>query len=178
MSEAARQSGLVVLVPEAEPAVAGHRRILDASARLGVPAHVTVLFPFVPPEMIEPDVVSRLEALCARGEPFDYRFAQTAWFGDEVLWLAPDDPQPFRALTEAVHEAFPAHPPFGGLFEEVIPHLTIGYGPDRTVLRAAEESVAARLPIRGRATEVVLLTQGTAGGRWTRWAAFPLGAPA
>jgi 2'-5' RNA ligase len=177
MSEAAPQSGLVVLVPEAEPAVAGHRLVLDANAPLGVPAHVTVLFPFVPPDQIDAGVLSRLGALFARSEPFDYRFARTAWFDDAVLWLAPDDPQPFRALTEAVHEAFPAHPPFGGLFEEVVPHLTIGYGADREALRAAEQAVVACLPIRGRASAVVLLSQGAASGRWTRTAAFPLGSP-
>ena len=178
MSEAAPQSGLVVLVPEAEPAVAGHRLVLDLNAALGVPAHVTVLFPFVPPDQIDAGVLARLRALFARSEPFDYRFARTAWFDDAVLWLAPDDPEPFRALTEAVHEAFPAHPPFGGLFEEVVPHLTIGYGADRAALRAAEQAVVARLPIRGRAGAVVLLSQGEASGRWTRTAAFPLGSPA
>ena len=42
------RSALVVAVPDAEPVV-GHLMLrLDANAVLGVPAHVTVLFPFVP----------------------------------------------------------------------------------------------------------------------------------
>jgi 2'-5' RNA ligase len=175
MSQGAPQSGLVVLVPEAEPAVAEHRLVLDANARLGVPAHVTVLFPFAPPGKIDADDLARLEALFARRRPFDYRFAHTSWFDEEVVWLAPDDPQPFRALTEAVQDAFPAHPPFEGLFDEVVPHLTIGYGTDLAALRAAEEAVSTHLPIQGRATEVVLLSQGAASGRWVRTAVFPLG---
>jgi hypothetical protein len=44
------RSAVTVLVPAVEPAVARHRRDLDASATWGVPAHVTVLFPFVAPE--------------------------------------------------------------------------------------------------------------------------------
>ena len=41
------QSCLILEVPEAEAAVGQHREKLDAIARLGVPAHFTVLFPFM-----------------------------------------------------------------------------------------------------------------------------------
>jgi hypothetical protein len=57
------QSVLLVEVPEAEPAVARHRERLDANALLGIPAHVTVLFPFMPPQMIGPPVLGDLERL-------------------------------------------------------------------------------------------------------------------
>jgi hypothetical protein len=42
------QSALIIEVPEAEPAVARCREHLDASDALGVPAHITVLAPFMP----------------------------------------------------------------------------------------------------------------------------------
>lgn len=175
MGEPTAQSGLVVVVPEAESAVGRHRQSLDVNARLGVPAHVTVLFPFVPPSQIDAVVHARLELLFARTSPFDYRFARTAWFNDDVLWLAPDDPSPFRDLTETVYESFPDHPPFEGLFDAVVPHLTVGHGADASVLRAAESVVVQQLPITGRATEVTLLTQRVGGGTWTTRARFALG---
>ena len=40
------RSGLIIEVPEAETAVAAWRERLDPQAVLGVPAHITVLFPF------------------------------------------------------------------------------------------------------------------------------------
>lgn len=43
-----------------------------------------------------------------------------------------------------------------------------------TDLRAAEESVRMQLPIDGYATAVTLVTQASAGGRWTRAAIFAL----
>ena len=43
------ESALLVAVPAAEPAVAAHRSRLDTSAAVGVPAHITVLYPFLPP---------------------------------------------------------------------------------------------------------------------------------
>jgi 2'-5' RNA ligase len=105
-------SGLIVEVPEAEPVVARLRERLDASAPLGIPAHITVLFPFMPPSAIDPAVLAKLAHLFAAVSRFRFRLDHTDWFGDEVLWLAPRDPGPFRALIEAVHQAFPAFPPF------------------------------------------------------------------
>jgi Domain of unknown function (DUF5753) len=64
-----------------------------------------------------------------------------------VLWLARRDPGPFRALTSRVCPAFPAFPPYGGQFDDVIPHLTIGHGHRLTDLRAAGQSVQPHLPI-------------------------------
>jgi hypothetical protein len=42
------QSGLVIVVDEAERVVAPHRLRHDPVAALGVPAHITMLFPFRP----------------------------------------------------------------------------------------------------------------------------------
>lgn len=167
-------SGLIVEVPEAEPVVARLRERLDASAPLGIPAHITVLFPFMPPSAIDPAVLAKLAHLFAAVSRFRFRLDHTDWFGDEVLWLAPRDPGPFRALIEAVHQAFPAFPPFDGQFSDVVPHLTVGKGHPVSDLRAAEESVRAHLPIDGHATEVTLVTQQSAGGRWTGAATFAL----
>ena len=165
-------SGLIVEVPEAEPVVARLRERLDASAPLGIPAHITVLFPFMPPSAIDPAVLAKLAHLFAAVSRFRFRLDHTDWFGDEVLWLAPRDPGPFRALIEAVHQAFPACPQFEGQFSDVVPHLTVGKGHPVSDLRAAEESVRAHLPIDGHATEVTLVTQQSAGGRWTGAATF------
>jgi 2'-5' RNA ligase len=168
------QSVLIVEVPEAEAAVARHRERLDANAPLGIPAHFTVLFPFMPPEAIGSPALGQLERLFATFRGFRFQLARTAWFGDEVLWLAPGDPAPFRALTDRVHEAFPAFPPFEGRYRDVVPHLTIGQGHPVADMRAAEESVQAHLPVEARAAAVTLMAEQSAGGRWARAARFTL----
>ena len=48
------ESAILVPVPEAGPVVGRLRARLDRSASRGVPAHVTVLYPFVPPEQSPP----------------------------------------------------------------------------------------------------------------------------
>lgn len=174
MSSAGLQSALIVEVPEAEPAVAGLRARLDASAPLGIRAHFTVLFPFMPPGTIGPAVLTELAHLLGTVSGFRFRLDRTEWFGDEVLWLAPHDPGPFRALTQAVYQAYPAYPPFEGQFSDVVPHLTVGIGHPVADLRAAEESVRAHLPIDGHATAVTLMTEQSAGGRWAKATTFAL----
>ncbi len=165
-------SCLIIEVPAAEPAVQPHRERLDASARLGIPAHITVLAPFMPPETIDAAALAELKHLLAETSPFRFRLVRTAWFGDDVLWLAPRDDRPFRALTQRVFQAFPAFPPFEGQFDEVVPHLTIGYGHPLNDLRAAEESVQAHLPIDGYADEVTLVTRQSAEARWAKAVTF------
>jgi len=46
------ESAFIVRVPEAEPCVGALRERFDASVKLGVPAHITVLVPFMSPERI------------------------------------------------------------------------------------------------------------------------------
>ena len=46
------QSAFVVLVPEAEPWVKDLRERYDPIAAVGMPAHITVLFPFIPPDLL------------------------------------------------------------------------------------------------------------------------------
>jgi 2'-5' RNA ligase len=167
-------SGLILEIPEAEPAVARHREQLDASAPLGVPAHITVLFPFMAPATIGTAALTQLEHLFSAVSQFSFRLDHTGWFGDDVLWLGPRDPGPFRALTRRVFEAFPAFPPFGGQFDDVVPHLTIGHGRPLNDLRTAEESVRALLPIDGHAATVTLMTQQSTAGQWARTATFTL----
>jgi 2'-5' RNA ligase superfamily len=165
---------LLVEVPAAEAAVGRHRERLDANASLGIPAHITVLSPFMPPHMISPLVLAELEQVFASIPRFHFQLAAAGWFGDEVLWLAPADPAPFHALTDGVYQAFPAFPPFGGQYDQVIPHLTVGLGRPVNELRAAERSVQAQLPIEADVTAVTLMTEQSAGGQWAKAAAFTL----
>jgi len=168
------ESALIVEVPEAEAAVSRWRERLDENAAMGIPAHITVIAPFLPRAGIGEPVLGALERLFGGMPGFRFRLARTAWFGEQVLWLAPDDPGPFRALTERVHAAFPACPPYGGQHDEVIPHLTVGLHQPLAEMRAAEQAVGPQLPIEAQATAVTLMEGPASGGQWTRTARFPL----
>ena len=172
----ATETAVLVLVPEAEAAVAEHRAHLDMAASWGVPAHLSVVYPFVPPAEVDAAVLARLGAAIGTVPAFDCEFSRTDWFGDDVLWLAPEPDAPFRALVQAVVGAFPAHQPYGGLYDDVIPHLTVGelrLG-SADELAAAERAVREHLPIRARVDRAVFLAGRPAPDSWRPVAEFPL----
>jgi hypothetical protein len=55
--------------PKAEPVVGQLRARLDRAASRGIPAHVTVLYPFVPPGQITPAVLDKAAAAVASATP-------------------------------------------------------------------------------------------------------------
>ncbi|MER6269568.1 2'-5' RNA ligase family protein [Streptomyces sp900105755] len=170
----AGRSGLIVRVPEAEPAVGAWRDRLDPAARAGVPAHVTVLFPFLDAGLIDDGVHAALGDLLSHHRSFEACFDRCGRFPG-VLYLAPA-PEPatrFRRLTEAIAERWPENPPFGGAFDDIVPHLTVAQGQDESVMARAEAGLLTGLPIVARVSTVDLLVHD--GRRWERRASFPLG---
>jgi hypothetical protein len=83
------ESALIIEVPEAEAAVHRYRERFDANALLGIPAHITVLAPFMRPQGIDAPVLTRLGQHFADVSPFQFRLDRTDWFSDHVLWLSP-----------------------------------------------------------------------------------------
>jgi len=159
------QSAVLVPVPEAEAIVGDWRAVHDPRARTGVPAHITLIVPWVPPEQLKQEHLEELDELLADQEPFDYVLDRVCWFGERVLWLAPTPAEPFKQLTMALAARFDT-PPWQGEFSEVVPHLTVGlagYGEAHTLAEAAED-LSAKLPLRCRARKVDVMS-----GDGTHW---------
>lgn len=162
----ASESAVIVPMPETEPAVGSFRAELDRAAAWGVPAHVTVLYPFLPPHRIGLLELHRLsEAVCTVPR-FQISFQRVEWFGGDVVWLAPEPEEGFRALTTAVWSAFPDCPPYDGAFAEVIPHLTVAAHADLGRMHAAARATTAWLPINADVQTVHLFQGSDAPGTW------------
>ncbi|MGV9533539.1 2'-5' RNA ligase family protein [Streptosporangium sandarakinum] len=169
------QTALIVPIPEAEEAVGPFRATLDVSAGWGVPAHVTVLYPFLPPERIDSRVLSALTGTIAAVPRFDVSFTHVAWFGESVVWLAPRPDHPFRDLTAAVWRRFPEAPPYEGAHTDTVPHLTVGHDAPGHVLDRAARTVSGHLPIPAAVEDVLLISGSQEPGSWRTVATFPLG---
>ena len=178
-AESPARSGLLVPIPEAEALVGDLRRVHDQTAQLGIPAHVTVLFPFVPATAVDDDLDDALRSAFARSAPFGYTFQQVGRFGDTTVYLEPEPADAFTALTRRVEAQWPHYPPYEGAFDVVIPHLTVGDQLADGVADALQPVLAQALrhhgPISGRCTEVVLMTEGL-DGRWALAGRYPLNA--
>jgi 2'-5' RNA ligase len=147
-------------------------------ARLGVPAHVTILSPFLASELLDARVDDRLAGICAGEAAFDVslvavrRWAASA-MGPGVVWLEPRPSEPFVRLTRAVWAAFPECPPYGREDDELEPHLTIAID-DPGHFDDVARDAARFLPIRRASRSVSLLVEGS-DGRYRTRRRFPLG---
>jgi 2'-5' RNA ligase len=162
------QSALIVPVPSAEPAVAKWRARHDPSAAFGMPAHVTVLYPFLAPDHLTHAVERDLESVLKSYPAFPFRLVGVDRFPG-VLYLTTEPAEPFRQLAAALQERWPDHPPYGGAFETVVPHVTVIQGSEPP--EAASELEQAT-PIEAEATEVWLMAERH--NYWTVLERFPL----
>ncbi len=160
------RSALIVAIPEAAPVVDGFREATcNDKPSIGVPPHVTVLFPFVPAHEIDDAIVEELRSLFGQVEPFRLELGELRRFPD-TLYLAPTPSQAFVAMTELVVERFPAYLPYGGAFADIVPHLTVAHG-EHSVLDHAAAAIRESLPIRAFASSALLLEETEPD--WGRW---------
>jgi 2'-5' RNA ligase len=152
------RSALIVAVPEAESLVSEWRLRYD-NASLGIPAHVTLLFPFVPARELDEALLGELRDFFSPRPSFGFTLRGTKRFEDQgILWLAPEPDDPFRELTLAIFERWPGYPPYEGMHDTVIPHLTVGRGEPK-LLDEMAEAITPGLPIEAEVRDVVLLEE-------------------
>jgi len=165
---------LALLVPEAEPLVGDLRDRMDPSARRGLGAHITLVYPFLDSGDVTDDVLERLRGVVARHGLFDFRLADVGTFPSTV-WLGPTPADAIARLVIDLEASFPDRPRTGPVFDGFVPHLSVA----RNVRRDHEAIAAtcrARLLSSGaiacRAHEVHLMERGNDG--WRALARVPL----
>ena len=169
----AARSAIVIAVPAAARLVDEWRRRHTWDGRRGVPAHITLLFPFIPRDELDETTFKQLAALFAAEPRFEFSLARTARFPG-VLYLAPEPAERFSALIERLTAAYPAYPPYEGAHETVVPHLTVAEGDDAVLDRIARE-LEPSLPIAASASAATLLVEGD-DGIWRERVSLPLAA--
>jgi 2'-5' RNA ligase len=174
MAFAAGQTAIIIPVGAAEPIVGRWRRQLDPAAAAGVPAHVTIIYPFLPERDLDEDGLGEVRRLVARHPSFTVTFARCGRF-PEVLFLVPEPDDPFRRLTAEVFQRWPDAPPYAGLITDPVPHLTITHGASPRQTAEVEADVTARLPFTCAIHEARLI--GFDGRRWAHRANLPLSVP-
>ena len=153
------ETAIFVPVLEAEPVVGRWRRRYTPSGASGMPAHITLLVPFTDSDDLDTDRTREVGEILGRFEPIELTLAATAYFDGPptVLYLEPEPAGPFQAMTAALVNAFPEHPPYGGAHGTIVPHLTVATRLARERLASIEAEVAVALPITARPDEAWLM---------------------
>jgi 2'-5' RNA ligase len=139
----------------------------------GVPAHVTLLYPFVRRGELDPAVGRKIASVAARHAPFDYTMTGAARWPD-TIYVAVEPVEPFVGLQADLAASFPDYPIYGeGSDFEFIPHITVAEGPAVDDAGTVADPAWAALPLPARAAWLDLIA--TDGGRWDLVWRVPLG---
>ncbi len=83
----AEATTLAILVPQAEKLVGSYRARYDRSGAEGMPAHITLLWPFKPVDDISAEVRADLEVIAAAHTAFRFALTRVARFDQPALYL-------------------------------------------------------------------------------------------
>jgi 2'-5' RNA ligase len=152
------------------------RRDRIADAADGVPAHLTLLYPFVQPERLDGDVRARLGGVARDHPRFEYRLREAALWPDTV-YVRVEPEAPFVHLQRALQAAFPEFPIYGPDWNlEFVPHVSIAEGHASGLASATADPAWGALPEVRQATRIDVIARG-ANGRWRTLWRIPLGRP-
>ncbi len=169
------ESSLVVMVPEVEGLVRPFRMKYDPAAAVGVPAHITINYPFQLDESAKHYQIAKLRKVFSGFTNFGFLLTEIHQFPN-AIYLAPDPASRFVELSLAIIEHFPESPLYGGIFDEVIPHLTVAEVADfynvEAILEKFTSAAAGHLPIRSVVKEVLLMDNRN--GTWETRETFSL----
>ena len=168
------ESAVIIPVPEVESLVGGLRLQYDPVARLGVPAHITLLYPFCAPHSLAGEI-EILSEVCESITSFAFSFTEVRRF-PATAYLHPNKPEVFTQITRTLVEKWPEYKPYGGAFADVVPHLTVADRVSPETLSVVEEHLRCRLPIQCVVREIWVLASDDAG-MWTKRASLPLANP-
>jgi hypothetical protein len=165
---------VVVPVPAAEEAVGRWRATHDRWAAKGVPAHVTVQGPFLPPERIDDRILTRVAAVLGRARARPFALAAVRRLPG-VVYLAPASDEPFAHLTQLLAREWPELPRYGGGIRNVGRyHLTVARTFSPLAALAAVRAIRPFLPIVARPEEALLFAVEV-DERVTLLGRFPIG---
>ncbi|MDQ0381611.1 2'-5' RNA ligase family protein [Amycolatopsis thermophila] len=156
------RSVLAVPVPAADPllAVAARR---SAAARRGLPAHISLLYPFLPAGELDDATLAALAGLLEQHPQVEVRFERCD-HDDGFVFLTPEPAQALTGLIARLRDRWPAVRPYDGRFgEDVEPHLTIAMGASPGDSAALVRELGTRLPVAARLTEAWLAVHA---GHW------------
>lgn len=166
---------LALLVPEAESLVGETRTRLDPSARLGLGAHITLVYPWLDSTEVTAEALIRLRHALAGHTALSFRLDRVDTFPSTV-WLAPSPTDAIASLSASVEAAFPERPRIGPGFEHYVPHVSVARNvrKDRdNIIAALHDRLHIHGPVECLCKDVHVMERGAAG--WRTLASLPLG---
>jgi 2'-5' RNA ligase len=164
----------VVLVPvlDTGPLVRELRLQYDPSAKAGVPPHITLMFPFLPPSELTEAKVDALAVLLSGEVRFEFSLSRVSEFEQGVVYLEPEPGEPFIQLTKKIGDLFGLLPFVGEFGDTPVPHLTLTVPESRMTRDQIATQLVSLLPIPLVAHQAWLMV-GSNSSTWKTVARMP-----
>jgi 2'-5' RNA ligase len=179
MTERFDMSALILPMRTLDPVVAPYRRRHTTDGAAGVPAHLTVLYPFCAHVDWGLGLSARIAAAVSGVLPFSLTFHRLGRFPGGITYLEPEPMDLLMRLIRSVADSFPEYPPYGGTVsvEAFHPHVTIAVATDSDELARVEEdfldTVGPSMPLREIVEALWMMVRTQSG--WKRHSAYALG---
>src|SRR5262249_27254352 len=121
------QTGLVFMAPEAEPVLSIVASTYPHLVRPGLPAHITVLYPWIPIDRVSDDALG-LCAQLAAATPRTKLTLNDIGIRPGFVYLSCADASHVEDVCNAAQKAWPDLPPYGGKYNDSRPHITLALG--------------------------------------------------
>jgi 2'-5' RNA ligase len=166
------QTGLVIPVQAADALLAAVGTRYPGTVREGVPAHVSLLYPFVAAAELDERVSGALGELVAEQAPMPVQLAE-CYHREGFVALRPDPIDGLRELISKTHRRWPDVVPYEGAYRDVEPHVTVALRCSEETAVTIEREVTARLPLSAELREAWLVAFE---GQWLVRGRFEFGA--
>ncbi len=174
MGATGEESGIIIPVPAFDAFLEEWRAKIGGVPPAGVPAHVTLLYPFINPIACAP-VIDEVRSFFASVEPFEFELSEIGWFGERVVFVRPKPAETFVELTKMLADRWTQCVPYGGKHAEPVPHLTLAIEGSEADMRAIGRAAEELLPLRCEATEAWLMAGSAKPPVWNVLDTFPFG---
>jgi 2'-5' RNA ligase len=136
----------------------------------GMPAHVTLLYPFAEPAALDEGLLGAVARTVAAHPACRLQLVESRRWPD-TLYVAVEPEGSLRALQADLASAFPDFPLYG-VGVPFVPHISIAQGPLASDPGTLDDPAWRSLPAAAQASHVDLFVRQA--GRWHRRQRFPL----
>jgi hypothetical protein len=138
-------------------------------ANLGVPPHITLLYPWRDAPLSDNDL-EQLRKVLLNHQAFSLCFDRLETFEVGAIYLALQDGSAAKTIMVDLMNAFPDTPPYGGDFLDAVPHLTLAKcDPENLQVLKTEIARELRLPLEFSVNEIAVMEEDTEGHWFTRY---------
>jgi len=167
-------TAIVIVLDDARPQLEPVREEFHAQeVAAGIPLHVTLLYPFAPPDRVDEEA---LADFFAGYDAFTLTLRGLATW-PQVVYAVPEPRDHLLAMMHALIAKYPEYPPYEGEIAEPEPHATLSELEPGESLEAIAAGIRARteslFPIQCEIRDGALL-QEHEPDRWRERRRFPL----